>query len=182
MRWSGSPWTCWRPLGTVRAGSKIAARQRLPLDHATFNAGATIRVWSDARSRGAALAKRFISEVDVALLVRGARSRFSMSEASAQCAKTEIRLLANGRAHASLHGAKHDNGLDPRLDYLVGRQRLMTGVVERTRQLLGLPPEASRVRIDGLMQGARPGSRAVTTSNPRCRGWQTDLARDYKSC
>ena len=45
------------------------------LGYAPFNAGATIRVRSDARNRGANLAKRIISEVDVALLVRGARTK-----------------------------------------------------------------------------------------------------------
>jgi integrase/recombinase XerD len=45
------------------------------LGYAPFNAGATIRVRSDARNRGATLAKRIISEVDVALLVRGARTK-----------------------------------------------------------------------------------------------------------
>jgi hypothetical protein len=61
------------------------------LGYAPFNAGATIKVRSDARNRGATLAKRIISEVDVALLVRGAltkrdrvrSSRSSMPEASA---------------------------------------------------------------------------------------------------
>jgi integrase/recombinase XerD len=45
------------------------------LGYALFNAGATIKVRSDARNRGANLAKRIISEVDVALLVRGARTK-----------------------------------------------------------------------------------------------------------
>jgi integrase/recombinase XerD len=45
------------------------------LGYAPINAGATIRVRSDARNRGATLAKRIISEVDVALLVRGARMK-----------------------------------------------------------------------------------------------------------
>jgi integrase/recombinase XerD len=45
------------------------------LGYAPFNVGAAIRVRSDARNRGATLAKRIISEVDVALLVRGARTR-----------------------------------------------------------------------------------------------------------
>ena len=45
------------------------------LGYAPFNAGATIKVRSDARNRGANLAKRIISEVDVALLVRGARTK-----------------------------------------------------------------------------------------------------------
>jgi integrase/recombinase XerD len=45
------------------------------LGYAPFNAGATIRVRSDARNRGATLAKRIISEIDVALLVRGARTK-----------------------------------------------------------------------------------------------------------
>src|SRR5262249_4570166 len=40
-----------------------------------FNAGPAIPVRSDARSRGAALAKRIISEVDVALLVRRAKTK-----------------------------------------------------------------------------------------------------------
>jgi hypothetical protein len=39
-----------------------------------FNAGATIRVRSEARNRGTNLAKRIISEADVALLVRGTRT------------------------------------------------------------------------------------------------------------
>jgi integrase/recombinase XerD len=46
-----------------------------PLGYAPFNAGATIRVRSDARNRSATLAKRIISEVDVALLVRGGRTK-----------------------------------------------------------------------------------------------------------
>ena len=45
------------------------------LGYAPLNAGAAIRVRSDARNRGATLAKRIISEVDVALLVRGARTK-----------------------------------------------------------------------------------------------------------
>jgi integrase/recombinase XerD len=45
------------------------------LGYLQFNAGTAIKVRSEARSRGAALAKRIISEVDVALLVRGARTK-----------------------------------------------------------------------------------------------------------
>jgi site-specific recombinase XerD len=45
------------------------------LGYSTFNAGATIRVQSDARSRGATLAKRIITEVEVSLLVRAARTK-----------------------------------------------------------------------------------------------------------
>jgi integrase/recombinase XerD len=45
------------------------------LGYRPFNAGTAIKVRSEARSRGAALAKRIISEVDVALLVRGARTK-----------------------------------------------------------------------------------------------------------
>jgi site-specific recombinase XerD len=45
------------------------------LGYVTFNAGATIKVRSDARNRGATLAKRIISEVDVALLIRSARTK-----------------------------------------------------------------------------------------------------------
>jgi len=45
------------------------------LGYAPFNTGTAIRVRSDAGNRGAALAKRIISEVDVALLVRGARTK-----------------------------------------------------------------------------------------------------------
>src|SRR5262245_22455649 len=44
------------------------------LGYAPFNAGAAIKVTSEARNRSATLAKRIISEVDVALLVRGART------------------------------------------------------------------------------------------------------------
>jgi integrase/recombinase XerD len=57
----------------LRVKSLLAYAHRL--GYAPFNAGATIRVRSDARNRGATLAKRIISEVDVALLVRGARSK-----------------------------------------------------------------------------------------------------------
>jgi integrase/recombinase XerD len=45
------------------------------LGYAPFNAGATIKVRSGTRNRGATLAKRIISEVDVALLVRSARTK-----------------------------------------------------------------------------------------------------------
>jgi site-specific recombinase XerD len=45
------------------------------LGYSPFNAGATIKVRSDAANRGATLAKRIISEVEVGLLVRGARTR-----------------------------------------------------------------------------------------------------------
>jgi integrase/recombinase XerD len=45
------------------------------LGYITFNAGATIKVRSDARNRDATLAKRIISEIDVALLVRSARTK-----------------------------------------------------------------------------------------------------------
>jgi integrase/recombinase XerD len=57
----------------LRVKSLLAYAHRL--GYSPFNAGATIRVRSDARNRGATLAKRIISEVDVALLVRGARSK-----------------------------------------------------------------------------------------------------------
>jgi integrase/recombinase XerD len=57
----------------LRIKSLLSYAQRLGYTH--FNAGATIRVRSDARNRGATLAKRIVSEVDVALLVRGARSK-----------------------------------------------------------------------------------------------------------
>jgi integrase/recombinase XerD len=45
------------------------------LGYAPFNAGATIKVRSDAGNRGATLAKRIISEVEVGLLIRGARTK-----------------------------------------------------------------------------------------------------------
>jgi len=45
------------------------------LGYAPFNAGATIKVRSDTRNRGATLAKRIIREADVALLVRSARTK-----------------------------------------------------------------------------------------------------------
>ena len=54
----------------LRVKSLLSYAHRL--GYAPFNAGAAIRVRSDARNRGATLAKRIISEVDVALLVRGA--------------------------------------------------------------------------------------------------------------
>ena len=45
------------------------------LGYTPFNAGATIKVRSDAANRGATLAKRIITEVEVGLLVRAARTR-----------------------------------------------------------------------------------------------------------
>jgi integrase len=57
----------------LRVKSLLGDAQRL--GYAPFNAGATIRVRSDARNRGATLAKRIISEVDVALIVCGARTK-----------------------------------------------------------------------------------------------------------
>ena len=45
------------------------------LDYTPFNAGAVIKVRSDAHNRGATPAKRIISEAGVALLVRGARTK-----------------------------------------------------------------------------------------------------------
>jgi integrase/recombinase XerD len=57
----------------LRVKSMLGYAHRL--GYLQFNAGATIKVRSDARNRGANLAKRIISEVDVALLVRGARTR-----------------------------------------------------------------------------------------------------------
>src|SRR5215470_693333 len=45
------------------------------LGYAPFNAGATIKVRSDTRNRGATLAKRIIPEVEVHLLIRGARTK-----------------------------------------------------------------------------------------------------------
>jgi integrase/recombinase XerD len=57
----------------LRVKSLLSYAHRL--GYAPFNAGAAIRVRSDARNRGATLAKRIISEVDVALLVRGARTK-----------------------------------------------------------------------------------------------------------
>ena len=45
------------------------------LGYAPFNAGATIKVRSDTRNRGATLAKRIIPEVEVHLLMRGARTK-----------------------------------------------------------------------------------------------------------
>src|SRR5262245_41668205 len=45
------------------------------LGYTPFNAGATIKVRSDAGSRGASLAKRIMSEVEVGLLIRAAPSK-----------------------------------------------------------------------------------------------------------
>jgi integrase/recombinase XerD len=45
------------------------------LGYTPFNAGATIKVRSDAGSRGANLAKRIMSEVEVGLLIRAAPSK-----------------------------------------------------------------------------------------------------------
>lgn len=47
----------------------------LRVGYTRFNAGAVIKVKSDAAGRGARMAKRIISEVEVGLLIRGARSR-----------------------------------------------------------------------------------------------------------
>ena len=45
------------------------------LGYTPFNAGATIKVHSDASNRGATLAKRIMSEVEVSLLIRAAPSK-----------------------------------------------------------------------------------------------------------
>jgi integrase/recombinase XerD len=45
------------------------------LGYTVFNAGAAIKVKSDGPRRGAALAKRIVSEVEVGLLIRAARSK-----------------------------------------------------------------------------------------------------------
>ena len=45
------------------------------LGYSPLNAGATIKIRSDAGSRGAHLAKRIMSEVEVSLLIRAARSK-----------------------------------------------------------------------------------------------------------
>jgi integrase/recombinase XerD len=45
------------------------------LGYTRFNAGVTIKVRSDAAHRGANLAKRIISEVEVRLLIRAAPSK-----------------------------------------------------------------------------------------------------------
>jgi integrase/recombinase XerD len=45
------------------------------LGYTLFNAGATIKVRSDSASRGATLAKRIVSEVEVGLLIRAAPSK-----------------------------------------------------------------------------------------------------------
>jgi integrase/recombinase XerD len=57
----------------LRVKSLLSYAHRL--GYAPFNAGATIRVRSEARSRGAGLAKRIISEVDLALLARSTRTK-----------------------------------------------------------------------------------------------------------
>jgi integrase/recombinase XerD len=59
----------------VRAPRKVIARYAHALGYTPFNAGATIRVCSDAGSRGAHLAKRIMSEVEVGLLIRAAPSK-----------------------------------------------------------------------------------------------------------
>jgi site-specific recombinase XerD len=45
------------------------------LGYTPFNAGATIKIRSNAGNRGATLAKRIISEVEVSLLIRAAPSK-----------------------------------------------------------------------------------------------------------
>jgi integrase/recombinase XerD len=45
------------------------------LGYTLYNAGATIKVRSDSASRGATLAKRIVSEVEVGLLIRAAPSK-----------------------------------------------------------------------------------------------------------
>jgi integrase/recombinase XerD len=74
-------------LGSMSAGlSEASARQYVlriksllgyahALGYTPFNAGATIKVRSDASNRGANLAKRIISEVEVGLLIRAAPSK-----------------------------------------------------------------------------------------------------------
>ena len=74
-------------LATMSAGlSEASARQYVlrvksflsyahELGYTAFNAGTTIKVRSDAANRGATLAKRIITDVEVGLLVRAARTR-----------------------------------------------------------------------------------------------------------
>jgi integrase/recombinase XerD len=74
-------------LGSISAGlSEASARQYVlriksllgyahALGYTPFNAGATIKVRSDASNRGATLAKRIMSEVEVSLLIRAAPSK-----------------------------------------------------------------------------------------------------------
>jgi integrase/recombinase XerD len=74
-------------LGSMSAGlSEASARQYVlriksllgyahALGYTPFNAGATIKVRSNAGNRGATLAKRIISEVEVSLLIRAAPSK-----------------------------------------------------------------------------------------------------------
>ena len=57
----------------LRAKSLLGYAHKLGF--APFNAGATIKVRSDAAHRGATLAKRIITEVEVGLLIRAARSK-----------------------------------------------------------------------------------------------------------
>lgn len=74
-------------LGSMSAGlSEASARQYVlrvksllgyahSLGYTPFDAGATIKVRSDAGNRGASLAKRIMSEVEVGLLIRAAPSK-----------------------------------------------------------------------------------------------------------
>jgi hypothetical protein len=57
----------------LRVKSLLSYAHRLACTR--FIAGATIRVGADACNRGATLAKRIISELEVGLLVRGARTK-----------------------------------------------------------------------------------------------------------
>jgi hypothetical protein len=54
---------------------QVAARLCAQARFAPFNAGTTIKVRSDAAHRGATLAKRIDSEVEVRLLIRAAPSK-----------------------------------------------------------------------------------------------------------
>ena len=60
---------------SIRAAGRLHQNYAHALGYTPFNAGATIKVRSDASNRGATLAKRIMSEVEVSLLIRAAPSK-----------------------------------------------------------------------------------------------------------
>jgi integrase/recombinase XerD len=121
------------------------------LGYLPFNAGVTIKVRSHAATRGATLAKRIISEVEVSLLIRAARSRRDR-------VLIEV-AYAGGLRVSELVGLTWADVL-PRDGERV--QLSVTGKDRKERQVL-LPEIVSRsllsLRVDAGANGAVFGSR-----------------------
>jgi hypothetical protein len=145
----------------LRVKSLLSYGQRL--GYLPFNAGATIRVRSDARNRGATLAKRIISEVDVALLVRGARTKRRPRSARGPLRRRPARQRGRrpdlvGRAHAR-------QGTGAAVDHRQGRRRA-PGAAAGARQQVPVGAARRRRRQRRGVRQSQDGCPAGRTGNP----------------